>query len=415
MTRVLPARFAAAIACGAVAAAALGLSIGQAQADETVQVLANEVAYEFADHIRFDLSAPSESPIVDATLRYQIGIDEPINRRVPQFQAGSTFEAWHTEDLSRGEIPPASLVTWWWTLTYENGDETATEEQSFRYLDQRFDWQSTGGDYVRVWWYDGDRAEAEEIAAEALDSFSRLEDLIGALPDRRIEIVVYASQDDMRPALVARGSTYESRLATLGARVAPDILLLDAGTRSEDLFEVLAHELSHIVLHLRFGNEYLNTASWLDEGLAMYIEGDLDKNEQLLLDEAIVRDQIMSVRSLTSFPGDAQLVPLAYAQSQDLVSFLIEGFGVATFNELIDVVSAGEVPTDDALEQVYGFDQLGMYQAYRDHYGLAAAATPEPGSAPRRPRRQSPSPSPCAATLLVLPAVALAHLRRRHA
>jgi hypothetical protein len=229
---------------------------------------------------------------------------------------------------------------------------------------------------------------------------------------------VYATQQDLRPSLAQRGETYEARLATLGARVAPDILVLDAGTSDEQIADVLAHELSHMVLNLHFGRAYIDAPLWLDEGLAMYSEGPLDADEQAVLDQAIASDTLMSVRSLTSFPGEADLVPLAYAESRDVVAYLIEDGGEERFRDLLEELRTGERTPDEALTEVYGHDQLSLYQAYRAARGLAPAEAPPNGaeraSRDRPPRRvEDASRAPCAAALLLAPALAAVWTARR--
>lgn len=363
-----------------------------AQPTPSVRVSKNEMTYKFSESMRFELNAESDRPIEDIVLRYTIGTDTdaPRNRRIPEFTPGRAIRAVHAEDLVRGQIPPASPITWWWALTTADGATFETEPKTERYLDERFDWQSTDGDDVRVWWYGADRSFAEDLETHTRAALDEIAGLIGSKPDRRIEIVAYQSQEDLRPALVDRGGTYESRLATLGARVGSDILVLDAGTRSEDLFEVLEHELSHIVMHLHLSEDYIDAPLWLDEGLAMYVEGDLGDDEQRTLDQAIASDTLMSLRSLTSFPGEAGLVPLAYAESRDVVAFLLATYGDDKFRELIDTIGTARVTPDQALQQVYGLDQLALYQAYRAARELAPAATlaADQAAAPRRPRSQ---------------------------
>jgi hypothetical protein len=362
------------------------------QPTPSVRVVRDEMAFTFSESMRFELNATSDRSIEDIVLRYTIGTDADAsrNRRIPEFTPGQEIRAVHTEDLVRGQIPPASPITWWWALTTADGATFETEPQSTRYLDERFDWQSTDGDDVRVWWYDADRSFAEDLEMHTRAALDEIGGLIGSMPDRRIEIVAYQSQEDLRPALIDRGGTYESRLATLGARVGPDILVLDAGTRSEDLFEVLEHELSHIVMHLHLSEDYVDAPLWLDEGLAMFVEGELADDEQQILDEAIEYDELMSLRSLTSFPGQADLVPLAYAQSRDIVAFLLATYGEDKFRDLIDTIGEARVTPDEALQQVYGADQLELYQVYRASHELAPAATlvPAEAAAPRRPRSQ---------------------------
>ncbi len=387
-----------------------------------ITVADDAAEYRFAESMTFQLSASAAVPIEDVVLRYVIGRDGIRNRRIPTFTPGTRIEATHEETLVRGQIPPASEIRWWWAVTTADGAVAETEPRSLIYLDQNFEWQSLDASDVRVWWYDAEPAFAEEIQARTREALTKLGDLIGTLPDRRIEIVAYQSQADLRPALVDRGGTYETRLATLGARVATDILVLDAGTRGQDLYEVLTHELSHVVLNLHFDEEYIDAPLWLDEGLAMYVEGPLAADEQADLDRAIEHDTLMSVRSLTSFPGDASLVPLAYAQSQDIVAFLIASGGEEKFRRFLDAIGAGEAGPEQALLDVYGYDQLALYQAYRAHHGLAEAATPSPDEiaawqAERMQRTEgdegAPMGWPCGSTGLAAVGIGLAVVARR--
>ena len=398
----------------------LAPGLAAAQPKTAVRVDRDTLAYRFAEQLDFELEASADQPIDDIILRYTIGSETPRNRRIPEFEPGPRVEARHQEDLVRGQIPPASEIRWWWSLGLADGTRVETEPQSLSYLDQRFDWQVLDATDLRVWWYDADADFASAVQASARQALQRMRELYGSEPGRRIDIVTFQSQADLRPALIDRGDTYESRLATLGARVADDILVLDAGTRSAEREEVLAHELSHIVLNLHLEEAYIDAPLWLDEGLAMYVEGPLDAEERAGLEAAIEDDALMSVRSLTSFPGDASLVILAYAESQDLVSFLIESKGREALRDLLDGIGSGEETPDEALERVYGYDQLSLYQAYRGARGLPPALAPKPeAGAPRRGPAldagvdRAPIPMPCgAAGLLLVAALALATRRR---
>lgn len=378
----------------------------------------NTLDYRFAESIRFALDAALDRPVEDVVLRYFVGAedDAPVNRRLPEYEPGTRVRAEHADDLVRGQIPPAAPITWWWELRGADGATVETPRETEIYLDGSFDWQSLQEGEVEVWWYEGDRAFAEDLAARTTAALEALEARVGSRPERPIRIVAYANQQDLRPALFDRGGAYEARLATLGARVAPDIIVLDTGTRGEDVYEVLAHELAHIVLNLHFEEEYVDAPLWLDEGLAMYAEGPLAPEEQATLDRAIREDAIMSVRSLTSFPGDAGLVPLAYAQSRDLVAFLIESGGEPKFQAFLDSLGSAERTPDEALQEVYGYDQLGLYQAYRAARSLAPAATPAPGTALPARRQEAPEPSNaglCGSAALLLPALVIVWRRRR--
>lgn len=359
-------------------------------ADDT-EVTRNEAGYEFAREMSFRLEAVAERPVADVLLHYTIGGDGPRNRRIPEYQPGRTIQATHRESLARGQIPPASEITWWWTLTSLEGGVTETEPRTFRYLDRRFDWQSTAGHDVRVWWYDAPASFADDLEGQARAAVVELAATVGAAPEPTIHIVTYQSREDMRDALVDRGSTFEARLTTLGSRVAPDILLLLAGDDNRELHDVLRHELSHIVLHLRLGREYVTAPAWLDEGLAMYVEGELAPEEDQRLRQALRADELMSLQSLTTFPGRAELVPLAYAQSRDVVDWLQQKWGQAAFGELLEALSSGQYDIDAALRLVYSADQQALYEAYRADRGLAPPKTPEPGQSSRPRSSRGPS------------------------
>jgi hypothetical protein len=394
--------------CSGLVAAVAAVALLPAAAQGQLEVKVNEATYVFAESMTFNLEAVSPSPITDVVLRYTVGRDGPRNRRIPEFTPGTQVKATHKEDLVRGQIPPASQITWWWTLTDATGQSFETKPESIIYLDRKFDWQTIDGQDIRVWYYGDNRAIATETAANARQAVAKISQEIGAGPKRRIEIVVYASRDDMQPALVAHGDVYESRLTTLGARVAPDILLMLATNDERERAQVLAHELTHTVLHLYFGREYIDAPMWLDEGLAMYSEGPLNPDDQSTLDTAIREDRLLSVRSLASFPGQADLVPLAYDESRDVVAFLIETKGRDRFQRLLDLIGNGKLTIDQALQQAYGYDQLSLYQAYRQARGLPPAATPMAGETrPVSRAPAAPSSGICSSAALLLPVLAV--------
>jgi hypothetical protein len=131
---------------------------------------------------------------------------------------------------------------------------------------------------------------------------------------------------------------------------------------------------------------------------------ELSPSDQEILDEAIDDDALMSAQSLTSFPGQADLVPLAYAQSHDMVNFLIERDGLDVFQTYLDNMGTGDMTASEALSSTYSLDELALYQEYRASKGLTQARVGVGApAAPTKPAR------PCAAAF-ALPVMALAVL-----
>lgn len=376
----------AAVAISAATIAAVILAAPPARpahaAPGAIALVANDGTFSFAEQMAFRLEVTADAPVTDVVLRFVVGGVEVVNRRVPEFTPGPRVVARHVEPSPRGAIPPSSEIVWWWDVASADGATLQTPRRTLRYLDQRHAWTHLDADGVRLWSYSLDEGEAAELAASAVASLERIEREVGLGVDQTVHIVAYDSQEALRPALLGRGETYESRLATLGARVADDVVVLDAGSRSVALDTVLRHELTHVAVHLRMDEPWVDVPSWLDEGLAMYLEGGFGAGERRALERATRDDALMSLRSMTSFPGDASQVTLAYAQSRDVIAYLIDTHGRERLTALFDRLAPGDATIDDALEDVYGVDQLGLYQAYRAARDLPPAATPPPDAIP---------------------------------
>ena len=133
------------------------------------------------------------------------------------------------------------------------------------------------------------------------------------------------------------------------------------------------HELTHWVVHQVTFNDYgAGLPTWLDEGLATYIQGAVP-DYQAALNYAIQNNQLISVRSLSSpFSAITQEALISYGESQSIVTFLIQTYGENKMNQLLNVFQQGS-DYDDALKQVYGFDQDGLNALWRQSLGINTA------------------------------------------
>jgi hypothetical protein len=117
--------------------------------------------------------------------------------------------------------------------------------------------------------------------------------------------------------------------------------------------------------------------TWLDEGLAMYAEGKPDTYLESVLQKAIAQHKLISVRSLASpfsaLPAEAYL---SYAESQSLVEFLIQNYGKDKMLQLLSLFKEGNT-YDEALTQVYGFDQDGLDTLWQEYITSQSQSQPE--------------------------------------
>jgi hypothetical protein len=104
--------------------------------------------------------------------------------------------------------------------------------------------------------------------------------------------------------------------------------------RHIDVLKVFTHELSHIMI----GSVLIGKTipAWLNEGLAMYEAREWTFFSITSLVRAVLTDRLIPLRILTrSFPGDENLVELAYTESFIFISYLINKIGREAFHRFI--------------------------------------------------------------------------------
>jgi hypothetical protein len=114
--------------------------------------------------------------------------------------------------------------------------------------------------------------------------------------------------------------------------------------------------------------------------MAMYSEGDPESWYSDYVVAAIDEDELLSVRSLASpFSADSDEARLSYAQSYNIVKYLIQEYGRTKMLQLLNAFAEGNT-YDGALEKVYGFDMDGLDAEWREHvsnYGVETVSTVE--------------------------------------
>lgn len=370
-SRRWPLRLLLAVFIAAVALAAAGPS----RADGPVTVRAQEQTVSFSSAIDFSLEARADREITEAILFYG-RVGEPIVRRIyPEMNPGTAVDLAYTEELEQGQFAPGTLFRVWWRLILDDGTVYQTEPVQFVYTDDRFDWQLMAGERVDLYWYGKGERRAETLLGVADEAIAHLEEEIGVAVAQRASVYVYNSQPDMALALSLRSEGYDDRVLTLGVAVDDHTLLL-LGSHA-DVERTAAHELSHIVVGLATENPYTDLPRWLDEGLAMYAEGQLPEGNAQALEQAIAADALLSIRSLSSYSGQADEVDLFYAEAYSIVEYILDTDGREQMRELLAVFAEGTLQ-EDALRQVFGFGLDELDNRWRDSLGLAPRPTTTP-------------------------------------
>ena len=351
------------------------------QLDETA-VIANEALVSYPDQVTFRLQLDPDVTIADATLTYDLEQTSclDVSTQVPVEVTGDTVE-WDWIMIRSGNPPPGATMWWEWTVVDDQGNSYTTPRQELTFSDDRFEWQTVSDGDVTVHWYRGDEVGPMLLDA-ATEGLQLLEDDLGIKLQEDVQFYIYGSPEDMREAVLyiqdwAGGVAFsEYNIILMGV---PPSIAEDWGR------DTVRHELTHLVLG-QYGSSCVggDRPSWLEEGLAMYAEGDPSETVTGDIESAVRENSFIPLRSLNgAFPAHDAAASLAYSQSYSVVQFLREQYGEESIQELIHVLATGE-SYDGALEQVYGYNVDGLEQAWRSWVGVpprVVPPTPTPFSA----------------------------------
>ncbi len=287
-------------------------------------------------------------------------------------------------------IPVGSHFRFHWEFETSDGERVTTEEQEFVFLDGRYDWDaiSDESEDITVYYYGGNRERAETALRATREAMLDVEELLDVEVPYPVRVVVWRESSEALAAQRPRG-TFGDHVITGGARVAPDLIhVYDA---LGDFIDVTMHETAHLVTRVAGFGAFTRIPAWLDEGVAVYAQRQPGAGYERGVEQAIAQDNTMRLRSMTSGTNQPGRVNAFYGQSWHVVNFMLEEWGQEPFAELFRVIKDGE-RTDDAMLEVYGFDQDGLYNRWREHVGLQPIEFEERGSAADRPDSDATRP-----------------------
>jgi len=341
------------------------LAPSSVKAENGISVLDSSVEVHFPTELVFNLEAESHADIIDARLYYRIdkmNYAQVTSEGWADFTPATRIETGWTWDMRKGSLPPGAAITYWWTIGDAEGNKIETSPSMLHFDDNRYHWQSlTSGD-LTLFWYEGDASFAQGLMDTCEEGLIRLTRDIGTYPERPIKIYIYASANDLQGAMIFpmewTGGAAFTGFGIIAIGISPG--QVDWGERT------LVHELTHLVVHQATFSPYGQLPTWLDEGLAMYNEGELEPYLRPYLQRAISDDKLISVRSLCSpFSAEPEKAYLSYAQSYSLVEYLLDNYGQARMLRLLTLLKQGST-YDESLTEVYGFDIDGLDSRWRE-------------------------------------------------
>jgi hypothetical protein len=360
------------LAVALFAIAALALSVHSAFAQDAVDFAASSATSDFPDGVVFHLEADADAPPQDIRLIYEVAPDGIRTTAVPDCTGeraiACTFQLAATP---RNALIPGAEVTYFWRITSADDVVHESDAQEVTYVDSRFDWQTINDDIITVW-YTGSQDDAQALLNAARESLDRNSALLQTTVDFPIKVFFYPSARAMAPAILSDNA---EGVITLGEVVYSNTAMVAADAEPLD---IARHEIAHIVVRQAVPPPF-DVPSWLNEGLAVYSQSEPLGGQRRAVESAIESNSIISVRAMSTASSGSQSnrVSLFYGESWSLVTYLTETYGDQKFADLFRAFAAGST-TSEALQAVYGFDEDGLENEWRDAMGLPPREVPTP-------------------------------------
>lgn len=310
-----------------------------ARAQSTLHDVVMSADHAYGSNLSFTLSAQSDETIETAVLFAAApGLDYTYTTQFPV--RGRAIDLNYTLDLT--SLPakpyPFATITYWWELITAAGQTISLERQTFRYTDNRFDWQEqTRNNWVVYWPTTGETTigdTALDIAEATFAAFNQILPLTLAEP---VSLYVYPSSSELRSTLRLGGWDWRDGY-TDPALVVLLVVSVNPRTARDDLSQSIPQEMGRFFLYQATQEQFDRIPRWLGEGLAGIVLADLKGQRQM-----VAAASPLSLTDLcTTWPDDPQAAQLATSQSQLLTRWLHDEFGRLSLNRLVHAYRDGQ-------------------------------------------------------------------------
>jgi hypothetical protein len=266
------------------------------------------------------------------------------------------------------------------TLTNDEISSVRSSEP-IEYLDPDRDWQRVTGNGFTIVYYGVSRASVEELVATIDHRIPTLETTIGVSDTPDFKAIVFPSIKDATPSFPPVSQTATDQFLFAGF-AQPQYRLFVQGQMNSTTF---THELAHLYVHEAVSSSLAsNMPSWLNEGLARFLEsGSSDRSNERL--RASVRpDELLSLKYMGTIPGKRSDVFIFYPQAGAFVGYLVEEFSHATMAEFLAAMNGGQ-PLTKAFEDIYGKSLYEVENDWRDMFNASPLPLPSATVEPAEP------------------------------
>lgn len=329
----------------------------------------NLVQPNFPEGLTFQLKArvAQDGPAFKrAELAYRLEGEVDTNVLQQDLDGNRNLQTAIKLDSHTDYIPPGARLSYYWLLEDNTGEVFETPRQELTYKDSRFNFKELKSGLLTVRWSVGDDNFGQLVLAKAQATIERLAKLYKIQPDRPINVTIYPDMRSMFTALPLNTQNW------VGGQAVPElgtvVLTLKPGDTAE-LGRSVPHEITHQVIYQATRNPYNVPPKWLDEGLAVSSQDQVDAFLQQAYQHARQNHTLFPLEILNStFPADGQRSFVAYGQSLALVQYIGQKYGNQGLARILAAFKAG-VSFSEAVEQGLGINLGQLDREWKQSIG----------------------------------------------
>ncbi|MGA1825195.1 MAG: peptidase MA family metallohydrolase [bacterium] len=209
---------------------------------------------------------------------------------------------------------------------------------------QAVEWQTYTTPHFTLSYQKKDHRLADYVMDRAEEDYLRIVKDIGIDPGIMTRVYIAPDRNTYYELMPGSHTSHEWSVGIFSPSENKIVLLSPKAQEvgHPDLQQIMAHELTHFILHTITRKHQVRLPLWLNEGLAMYEARQWNWHYRSIMAQISLSKSFAPLHALSdSFPVERRYVDQAYAQSISLIAFIINKHGLSALHGIIDNLAKG--------------------------------------------------------------------------
>ena len=262
--------------------------------------------------------------------------------------------------------------------------------KSIQYLDPSKNWKDAKGEGFSILYYGVQTSRVENLVTQVNARIPTIKKVVGVNDTPEFKAIVFPSVQEATPSFPPISKTATDQLFFAGF-AQPQYRLFVQGQMNTLTF---IHELTHLYVHEAVSSSLTaRMPSWLDEGLAVFLETGKSEPSNQRLRSSVRPEEILLLRNMNTIPGRREDVFIFYPQAGAFVGYLVEKYGAATMARYLAGINNGESAIEN-FKEIYGSSIYEIENDWRSTFNATPITIPSPTSEPSRTTKHSMQSTP---------------------